>query len=95
MVFVLLVSVLFREPLTFLILSVGREENHRVQLEPMIKAHSSGRMVCSGISDVVITSEYSEKTRLKKLMIITNKLQETTVFSDRQKLTSTMKQKSG
>ena len=30
----------------------------------MIKAHFSGRMV-SGISDVVIASVYSEKTRLK------------------------------
>ena len=38
-------------------------------LKPMIKAHSSGRMVSSGISDVVITSVHSEKTHLKKLMI--------------------------
>ena len=61
---------------------------HTVQLKPMIK---SGRMVCSGISDVVITSVYSEKTRLKKLMmmrimniiiiIIMNKMQETNFFS--------------
>ena len=50
----------------------------------MIKAHSSGRMVSSGISDVVIASVHSEKTRLKKLMmmimsiimIIMNKSQE-------------------
>ena len=34
---------------------------HTVQLKPMIKTHSSGRMVCSGISDVVITSVHSEK----------------------------------
>ena len=34
---------------------------HTVQLKPMIKAHSSGRMVSSSISDVVITSVYSEK----------------------------------
>ena len=51
---------------------------HRVQLKPMIKAHSSGRMVSSGIRDVVITSVHSEKTRPKKLimmliMIITEK----------------------
>ena len=39
---------------------------HTVQLNPMIKAHSSGRMVSSGISDVVIASVYSEKTHLKK-----------------------------
>ena len=35
---------------------------HTVQLKPMIKAHSSGRMVSSGISDVVIASVYPEKT---------------------------------
>ena len=69
----------------------------------MIKAHSSGTMVSSGISDVVITSVHSEKTRLKKLMmmmmmkmiiiiiIVMNKSQKIMVFSDRQKLTSAMK----
>ena len=41
---------------------------HTVQLKPMIKAHFSGRLVCSGISDVAFTSVYSEKTRLMKLM---------------------------
>ena len=48
---------------------------HTIQLKPMIKAQVSGRMVSSGISDVVITSVNSEKTRLKKLIIfiITNK----------------------
>ena len=60
-----------------------------------------GRMVSSGISDVAFASVYSEKTRLKKLImmmmimkmiiIIMNKSQETTGFSGRQKLTSTMK----
>ena len=44
---------------------------HTIQLKPMIKANSSGRMVSSGVSDVVIASVYSEKTRLKKLMITT------------------------
>ena len=34
---------------------------HTVQLKPMIKAHFSGRMVSSGISDVVIASVHSEK----------------------------------
>ena len=43
---------------------------HTVQLKPMIKAHSTGRMVSSGISDVVITSVQSEKTRQKKLMMV-------------------------
>ena len=50
---------------------------HTLQLKPMIKAQISGRMVSSGISDVVTASVYSEKTRLKKLMIIMNKM---TVF---------------
>ena len=56
---------------------------HTVQLKPMIKAQISGRMVSSGISDVVIASVYSEKTRLKKLMkiiVIMNKLQEMTIL---------------
>ena len=52
-------------------------------------------------SDVVTTSVYSEKTRMKKLImkmiiiiiiiIIMNKSQETTFFHGRQKLTSAMK----
>ena len=37
---------------------------------PMIKAQISGRMASSGISDVAFASVYSEKTRLKKLMIV-------------------------
>ena len=60
----------------------------------------SGRLVSSGINDVVITSVHSEKTRLlKKLMnmmmviIIMKKFQETIVFSSCQKLTSAMKLK--
>ena len=59
-------------------------------------------MVSIGISDVVTASVYSEKTHLKKLMMmkmiiviisIMNKSQETTVFSGRQKLTSAVKQR--
>ena len=42
---------------------------HTVQLKPMIRAHFSGRMVCSGISDVAFASVHFEKTRLKKLMM--------------------------
>ena len=61
----------------------------------MLKVHSSGIMVSSGINDVVIASVYSEKTRLKKLIIIIimvtiiiiiiimNELEEMTVFSRR------------
>ena len=43
---------------------------HTVQLNPMIKAHFSGRMVSSGISDVAFTSVHSGKTHLKKLIVI-------------------------
>ena len=66
---------------------------HTVQLKPTIKAQISGRMASIGISDVVTASVYSEKTRLKKLMMIMimNKSQETTVFQGRQKVISTMK----
>ena len=35
---------------------------HTVQLKPMIKAQISGRMAYFGISDVVTTSVYSEKS---------------------------------
>ena len=34
-----------------------------------VKAHFSGRIESSGISDVAFASEYSEKIRLKKLMV--------------------------
>ena len=51
------------------------------------KAQISGKLVTSGISDVATASVHSEKTRMKKCMmimiitiIIMNKLQETTVF---------------
>ena len=69
---------------------------HTVRLKPMIKARISGRMVSSGISDVEIASVHSEKTHLKKLMmiiiiIIMNKSQETMVFRGRQKLTSAIR----
>ena len=64
---------------------------HTVQLKIMIKAHISGRMISSGISDVVIASVHSEIIRLKKLIIIMNKSQETTFYSGHQKVTSAMK----
>ena len=70
---------------------------HTVQLKPMIKS----TFLSSGINDVVFASVYSEKIRLKKLMmkmiiiiIIMNKSKETTVFSGHQKMTSTMKVRS-
>ena len=43
---------------------------HTVQLIPMIKTHFSGRMVSSGISNVAFASVHSEKTHLKKLIMI-------------------------
>ena len=63
---------------------------HTVQLKPTIKVQISGRMAYIGISDGVTASIYSEKTRLKKLMLIMNKSQESTVFGGHQKLTSAM-----
>ena len=42
---------------------------HTVQLKPKIEAYFSGRVESSGISDVAFISVYSEKTRLKKLMM--------------------------
>ena len=57
-------------------------------------------MASIGISDVVTASVYSEKNRMKKLMMMKmiiiiiinmNKSQEMTVFHGRQKLTSVMK----
>ena len=72
---------------------------HAVQLKPTIKAQISGRMAAFGISDVVTAKVYSEKTRMKKLVMmmkmiisVMNKSQETTVSHGRQKLTSAMKQ---
>ena len=43
---------------------------HTVQLKLTIKAQISGRMAFIGISDVVTTSVYLEKTQLKKCMMI-------------------------
>ena len=43
---------------------------HTVQLKPMIKAQTSGRMASSGIRDVAFISVHSKKSRLKKLMMI-------------------------
>ena len=39
------------------------------QLKPMIKAQISGKMVSSGISDIVIASMHLEKTHLKKCIM--------------------------
>ena len=66
---------------------------HPVQLKPTIKVRISGRMASIGISDVVTASVYSEKTRLRVLMMIMNKTQDSMVFGGRQKLTSAVKQR--
>ena len=42
---------------------------HTVKLKPIIKAQISGKLVTSDISDVAFAL-YSEKTRLKKLIMI-------------------------
>ena len=63
------------------------------------KTQISGKLLTSGISDVAIASLHSEKTRLKKMIMIIiisssmNKSQESTVFRGRQKLTSAKKQR--
>ena len=62
----------------------------------MIKAQISVRMVSSSISDVVFCSIHSEKTHLKKLLIMIifmKEYKEMTVFIGGQKLTSAMKQR--
>ena len=65
-------------------------------MAPIIKEKISGKLVTSGISDVAIASVHSEKTRLKRMIMIIiislNKSQESSVFHGRQKLTSAMKQ---
>ena len=93
MFFLLLVSVLFRRPLTFLKLVGGiggqrgiklasassqsanepaRTSFYSIQLglKPIIKAQIPGKLVYSGISDVEVVTISSDKTRLKKLMIM-------------------------
>ena len=68
---------------------------HTVQLKPMIKTQITGRMISSGISDVAIASVYSEKNRLKKLIMIIIMLMKNckklTIFGGHQILTFTMK----
>ena len=71
---------------------MSQQKRPSVKPKPMIKAQISGKLVTSGISDVAIASIHSEKTRLKKLIIIIMNLsQEKTVFGRRQKSISAMK----
>ena len=62
---------------------------------PIINAQISGKLVSSGISDVAIDSVHSEKTILKKIIIIIitsmKKSQKSTGFGALQKLTSALK----
>ena len=43
---------------------------HIVKLKTIIDVQISRKLVTSGLSDVVIASVHSEKTRLKKLIMI-------------------------
>ena len=43
---------------------------HTVKLKPIIKAQISGKLVTSGISDEAVASVHSEKTHLKKMIMI-------------------------
>ena len=43
---------------------------HSVKLKPIIKAQISGKLVTSGISNLATASVHSEKTRMKKCMMI-------------------------
>ena len=58
-----------------------------------LKLYCTVKAKANGISDVAIVSVHSEKTRLKKMIMIIsmNKSQETTVIGGRQKLTPALK----
>ena len=43
---------------------------HSVKLKPIIEAQISGKLVTSGISNLATASVHSEKTRMKKRMMI-------------------------
>ena len=83
--------------------SQGPHCSPRSTAKTTIKVQISGRMASIGITDVVTASVYSEKTCLKRLMMmmkmiiiissIMNRSQETTGFHGHQKLTSVMKQR--
>ena len=46
----------------------------RSRLKPINIAQISGKLVTSGVSDVAIATLYSEKTRMKKMITIINKI---------------------
>ena len=43
---------------------------HTINLKPIKEAQISGKLVTSGMSDVAIVSVHSEKTRMKKMIMI-------------------------
>ena len=53
-----------------LISSQGPHFSPRSTAKKTIKVQISGRMASIGISDVVTASVYSEKTRMKKLLLL-------------------------
>ena len=60
---------------------------HTVKLKPIIKGQISGKLLTSGITDVAIVSVHSEKTHLKKMIMIIiiismNKSQELMLMAD-------------
>ena len=48
----------------------GPQFSLTIQQKPMIKAHFSGRMVSSGITEVAFALVHSEKPRLRKLIMM-------------------------
>ena len=71
------------------------QSNPLSKAEANYKSQISGKLVTSGISDVAVISVHSEKTHLKKMIMIIilismDKSQESTVFVGRQKLNSAM-----
>ena len=50
---------------------MSQQSSPHIKLKPIIKGQISGKLVTSGISDVAIISVFSEKTRLKKMIMIT------------------------
>ena len=58
---------------------------HTVKLMPIIKVQISGKLVTNGLSDATIATVHSEKTRIKKMIMIIiismNKLQESLILA--------------
>ena len=61
---------------------MSQQRPHFSPHSKIIKALISGKLVTSGISDVAIASVNSEKTRLKKLIMIIICIESATALSD-------------